>query len=144
MGIEKSKAILVVTLALIGTLAISSLWSFMRVDSLQTEVTSLTSEKNSLQSQVNSLMKNNTDLQSQMGDLQNQIDSLATENDDLLSQIDNLQSQIDSLMQAQRELFPENLILRGLNPGRTDHIRDLIDETTRYHGLKSVERWQKV
>lgn len=112
---RKLRASFVVTLALVGTLAISSLWLFMRADSLQmqvgnlqtennsfqssivslqTEMHNLTRVKSSLQDKVDDLTKNNTDLKSEVG-------SLTTENDNLQSEIFNLESEINDL---QREI----------------------------------------
>jgi len=100
-GIGKSQVGLVVAVVFIAILAVSSVWLYMRMDSLQTEVDSLTSEKNTLQNQVYSLTANNTDLRSE-------VDSLETENFDLQLEVYSLKkSQIHLVGDFWTDLYPE-------------------------------------
>jgi len=82
-GIGKSKVGLVVAVVVCVILAISSVWLYLRVDSLetevsilQTEVNSLTNKKNTLQNQVNSLTIEDDDLQDEVDDLTKEISQL--------------------------------------------------------------------
>jgi len=78
-GFEKSKAILIVTVALIIILTISSLWLFLTVNTLQKELSDSKDDNSGLQGQINSL--------------QNQIDSLIHENEITSKQINEITTQ---------------------------------------------------
>lgn len=117
-SVRRWKASFVVAVALVGTLAISSLWLYMRSNSfqiqvgdletenvsLQTKVSNLTSVKSSLQSKVDDLNKNITDLQNQIDsletkktNLQNLVNSLTDDKADLQDEIDDLDEEIEDL-----------------------------------------------
>jgi len=107
-GIGKSKIGLLISGVLIVILAISSLWLYTTVDSLQSQVSTLETDNSSLQSQVSSLSIDKNNLESQVSSLEtwldgnvttyeSQITTLNTQIDSLNDQINNFQSQIDSL-----------------------------------------------
>jgi len=68
-GIGKAKAGLIVCTVLVVMLAISNVWFYIRVDSLQSQV-------NTLQSDISNLETDKSSLEAQVDDLQTQIDSL--------------------------------------------------------------------
>lgn len=77
-GIGKSKIGLVVCGVLIVILAISSLWLFTEVNSLQSQVSTLETDNSSLQSQVSSLSTDKNNLESQVSSLETWLDSNKT------------------------------------------------------------------
>jgi len=107
-GIGKSKIGLLISGVLIVILAISSLWLFTEVNSLQSQVSTLETDNSSLQSQVSSLSTDKNNLESQVSsletwldgnitDYESQIATLNTQINSLNAQITSLQSEIDSL-----------------------------------------------
>jgi hypothetical protein len=75
-AVGKSKIGLLISGAIIVILAISSLWLYTRIDSLQNQVNALETDKNNLQTQVNNLETDKTDLQNQVDTVQIQKDTL--------------------------------------------------------------------
>lgn len=89
-GIEKAKVGLVVCAILVVILAISSIWLYTRINTLETD-------KDNLQSQVNSLETDKSNLESQVSILQTDKSTLESQVGYLQTQINSLQSEIDSL-----------------------------------------------
>jgi hypothetical protein len=75
-GVGKSEVGLLISGVIIVILAISSLWLYTRIDSLQNQVNALETDKNNLQTQVNNLETDKTNLQNQVDNLQIQKDTL--------------------------------------------------------------------
>lgn len=128
IGTRRSKAIFVVSTAIILTLGISSLMLYMRTDSLQievgslqenneslyttnlhleTKVSNLTDERVELQKIINDLEKNNTNLESLMNSLAEENDNLLGELDSLTKKRADLQSQVDALTKNSTDLQSE-------------------------------------
>ena len=125
-GLGKSKIGLVISGVLIVILAISSLWLYTTVSTLQTDKDNLQTQINNLQSQVSSLETwldsnktllqttinernqlqtwldgNVTDYESQIESLNSEITTLNSQINSLNAQITSLQSEIDSLKAPQ-------------------------------------------
>ena len=94
---QKTKPIFAVSTAIIATLAISSLWLFMRTDSLQIQVGNLQTENDSFQASIVSLQSEVSNLTIAKGSLQSELASLTQNNTDLQSQIDDLMEEIDDM-----------------------------------------------
>ena len=75
-GIGKTKVGLIISVVLVGILAVSNVWFFMRVEDLQDRIYALETDKNNLQSQVNSLQTDKSTLEGQVVSLQVQINAL--------------------------------------------------------------------
>ena len=95
------KASFVVAMALVGTLAISSLWLFMRTDSLQIEVGDLEKNNESFKALNLSLGTEVDNLTDEKDDLQKTINGLTRDKANLQSQVDSLNREITSLKKAQ-------------------------------------------
>jgi len=153
VGTKRSRAIFVISTAIILTLGISSLMLYMRTDSLQIEVSDLQKNNESFQTlnlnletkvsnltdEKDSLHKMIDDLEVDKTNLQSQINSLTEENDNLYSEVDSLkekktelQSQVDALTQNVTELQSQvdtltqnNTELQGQIDGLMEEIDDL-------------------
>jgi len=96
-GIGKSRIGLVVSGVLIVILAISSLWLYTRIDSLQNQVNALQTDKDNLQTQINNLQTDKTNLQIQKDTLQNQLSLLNVTYQNYVSTHSHSNSEYDSL-----------------------------------------------
>ena len=109
---NKQKIVYVVLVVILVTiLAISNVWFFMRTESLQNQVNTLETDKNSLQSQVSNLETDKSQLESQVSSLQANKSSLETQVDSLNSQIGNLQNDVEY---GESEIVRLNNIIENL------------------------------
>ena len=99
-GIGRLGVGLIICATLVGVLAVSSIWFYVRNNDLQNIVNSLETETYDLQSQMNSLT-------SEKNSLQNQVESLTTENDDLQDEVDDLTKE-NSQLEDKYDLYVAN------------------------------------
>jgi len=96
-GIGKSQVGLIVAVVFIAILAVSSVWLYLRVDSLETEASNLQLNKYSLQTSVTNLQTEVSNLTSDNYNLERDVNILTTENEDLQNQVDDLTTLTDGL-----------------------------------------------
>ena len=99
-GIGKSKIGLLISGVLIVILAISSLWLFTEVNSLQSQVSTLETDNSSLQSQVSSLSTDKNNLESQVSSLETWLDGNKTLLQTTINERNQLETWLDGNVTA--------------------------------------------
>ena len=114
-GIEKTKIGLIICVVLVVILAISSVWLYTRIDTLETDksilegqVTSLQTDKNNLQSQVSSLETQVSNLTSKLQDAEDAVTALQ-------GNLSTLTTKLDAINATMPKLKKDRVMLEVLN-----------------------------